>query len=109
MMDEVERNTVEVAAAIQRMMAGEGWHHLERLIRIHLKEAERKALMAYSVARNGGGLSREDYYEMVAEQKGAILAFRLILQTPSAIIESADDILTQVPPEQKHVLEEGLE
>jgi hypothetical protein len=106
---EEDKTDLQIAAELRMMVSGPGWHHLERILTIHVKQMEQEILTPYSVARQGDSqLKAEDYREMVEGKKGALYGLQLALKTPKAIIANADDILAKVAPEERHVIEENL-
>lgn len=104
MIDKQDKIDLKVGREVQYMLAGEGWHHVERILRIRAREMEEKILRPYSVARSlaESPLSKEDYQEMLSEQKGALMGLKLALDIPRAIVANADDIMKNLSePEQE--------
>lgn len=99
---------LEVAATMRMLVQSEGWDHYSRIVKARMKEMEQQILTPYRVARVASStyLSAEDWDEVQRENKGALIGLRLALDTPAAIIANADDILTRIPPEQRHVVGE---
>jgi hypothetical protein len=64
---------------------------------------EAEIVRPYSVARERSEkpLAREDYQEVIAEKKGALMGLRLALEMPRAIVASADDILQRIPADEQ--------
>jgi hypothetical protein len=99
---------IKVAAAMRNLIQSEGWHHFARIISTHIATKEKEVLEPYRIAREKDHqLTKGDYREVQTENKGALYALRLALNTPRAIIEAAEDILEKIPPEQRHVIEES--
>ena len=102
-LDDQDRSDLRIGTHVRYMLAGDGWTHYERIIRARIAELEREVLRTYSVAREQSDkpLSTEDYREIVAEKKGALMGLRLALDIPRAIVASADDILQRIPESEK--------
>jgi hypothetical protein len=93
---------LKVGTEVRHMLAMEGWAHLERILQQRIKEMEGAVLRPYSVARaSEAALSREDYQEIVAEKKGALMGLKLALDIPRAIVASADDIMARIPQDEQ--------
>lgn len=102
-LDEQDKIDIEVAAQLRHMMSTEGWTHYERILRAHIKTKEEEAMRTYSVARKSDEryMSIEDWQAIQGEVKGALISLRLALSIPTSIIQAADDLLAQLPPEER--------
>jgi len=101
-LDRQDRIDLKVGAEVRFMLATDGWSHLERVLKQRAKDMEAEILRPFSVARaTSPSLSREDYQEVIAEKKGALIALRLALDIPRAMVENAEDILKRIPSEEQ--------
>ena len=100
-----ELEDIQIANTLRVLLQTEGWHHLSSILKLRMKEKQDDVLRPFLVAKaSNPTLSKEDYQEICAENKGALFALRLILDTPKAIIDNADDILARLPPEARHTV-----
>jgi len=107
--DRQDRIDLKVGTEVRFALATEGWNHVEKVLKQRIKEMEAEILRPYTVARAGeaSGLSREDYQEIIAEKKGALMGLRLALDIPRAMVANAEDILQRIPAnEQDEALRE---
>ncbi len=104
-----DRQDVAIAASFRKMISSEGWHHFEKILGAIIKSKEAEVFKPYQVARSADpGLTVDGYREIQAENKASLYALRLALDTPKSIIANADDILSRIRPEERHVIEENL-
>lgn len=103
MVEQQDLSDLRVGTEVRYMLAGEGWKHIEKILRARIAEMEAEVLRPYSVARarDEHPLSKEDYLEVVAEKKGALMGLRLALDIPRAIVANADDILQRIPENER--------
>jgi hypothetical protein len=96
--DRQDRIDLKVGAEVRFALATDGWSHVEKVLKQRIKEMEAEILRPYTVAKaSEASLSREDYQEIIAEKKGALMGLRLALDIPRAMVANAEDILQRIP------------
>jgi hypothetical protein len=96
--DRQDRIDLKVGAEVRFALATDGWSHVEKVLKQRMKEMEAEILRPYTVAKaSEASLSREDYQEIIAEKKGALMGLRLALDIPRAMVANAEDIHQRIP------------